>query len=174
MPTATTPRLSSRVGLLLRANLVCPGLSQTHDRYGLGAEWLVSRLGTSAKVARKVVRSSASAISDLDDDSSESDANIHPKLRKAAVPKTPAAIVSEPKHAPSSAFRKQVTNSFSGLGDFMKMKAAAEEKKASVLDARLVIVEREKLEMDKRRESMAGASDEAKVAANTFLLNLFS
>ncbi|KAJ7325410.1 hypothetical protein DFH08DRAFT_787542 [Mycena albidolilacea] len=143
-----------------------------------------SRLGTSAKVAREVVRSSASAISDLDDDSSDSDATIHPELRKAAVrvPKTPAATVSEPKHTPSSAFRKQVTNSFSGLGDFMKMKAVAEEKKASVLDARLVI-EREKLEMDKTKGkvemaekvlSMAGASDEAKVAANTFLLNLFS
>ncbi|KAJ7358271.1 hypothetical protein DFH08DRAFT_440520 [Mycena albidolilacea] len=142
------------------------------------------RLGTSAKVAREVVRSSASAISDLDDDSSDSDAAIHPELCKATVrvPKTPAATVSEPKHTPSSAFRKQVTNSFSGLGDFMKMKAVAEEKKASVLDARLVI-EREKLEMDKTKGkvemaekvlSMAGASDEAKVAANMFLLNLFS
>ncbi|KAJ7306680.1 hypothetical protein DFH08DRAFT_1054345 [Mycena albidolilacea] len=115
-----------------------------------------NRLGASAKIARPIARSSASAISDLDDDddhdNSSSDANIDPELRKAAlrVPKTPAAIVSEPKHTPSSAFRKQINSSFSGLGDFMKVKMVAEEKKATMLDAKLAL-DRERLEMDKAK-----------------------
>ncbi|KAJ7852133.1 hypothetical protein B0H13DRAFT_2398919 [Mycena leptocephala] len=144
--------------------------------------------GTSAKVARPVVRSSASALSDLDDDLSEdndsSDAHIDPDLRKGAlrVPKTPAAIVSEPKHAPSSAFRKQVNGSFSGLGEFMKIKVATEEKKTTMLDAKLAL-DRERLEMDKAKGkidmaervlAMPGASNEVKERVNAYLLDYFA
>ncbi|KAJ7906403.1 hypothetical protein B0H13DRAFT_2506352 [Mycena leptocephala] len=147
-----------------------------------------NRFGTSAKVARPVVRSSASALSDLDDDLSEdndsSDAHIDPDLRKGAlrVPKTPAAIVSEPKHAPSSAFRKQVNGSFSGLGEFMKIKVAAEEKKTTMLDAKLAL-DRERLEMDKAKGkidmaervlAMPGASNEVKERVNAYLLDYFA
>ncbi|KAJ7746035.1 hypothetical protein B0H16DRAFT_967733 [Mycena metata] len=137
----------------------------------------MSRLGNSAKVARKVVRSSAAALSDLENDD-DSDKEVDPMLRKR---KPAAAVVTEPKHTPASAFRKQVGNSFSGLGDFMKIKAAAEEKKAAVLDARLAF-DREKLDMEKTRGkvdiaekilSMPGASDQARDAANAFLLTLF-
>jgi hypothetical protein len=114
----------------------------------------------------------------------DSDAVIHPDLRKPAlrILKTPAATVSEPKYTPSSMFRKQVNNSFGNLGELMKMKLAAEEKKASAYDAKLTL-EREKVEMDKtkRKVDMAhkilstlGASDQVKDAANTFLLTLFA
>ncbi|KAJ7027504.1 hypothetical protein C8F04DRAFT_89707 [Mycena alexandri] len=142
----------------------------------------MGRLGGSAKVMRKVVRSSAAAISDLDDDGDsdkEAEGNIHPSLQKTK--HSAAAIVTEPKHTPASAFRKQVGQSFSGLGDFMKIKAAAEEKKAAVLDARLAF-DREKLELEKARGkvdmaqkvlAMAGASDQVRDAANAFLLTLF-
>ena len=124
-------------------------------------------------------------ISDVDNDlCAESDSNIDPDLCKRIqhVPKMPAATVSEPKHAPSSTFQKQVTNLFGNLGELMKMKMAAEEKKASVADARLIL-EREKLEMDKTRGkvemaqtvlTMPRASDQVKEAANAFLLALFS
>ncbi|KAJ7854870.1 hypothetical protein B0H13DRAFT_2358219 [Mycena leptocephala] len=138
------------------------------------------RLGTSAKVAREVVRNSAASISDIDDnfdeEEGESEGNIHPLLReesratkKAAahapsVPKTPAAIVSEPKHAPSSAFRKQ----------------NRQFKKATVLDAKLSL-ERERLELDKMKGKVEMArsvfamdgTTEVKDAANAFLLGLF-
>ncbi|KAJ7322803.1 hypothetical protein DFH08DRAFT_817950 [Mycena albidolilacea] len=144
-----------------------------------------SHLGTSTKVAWPVARSSASAISDLDEDFSNdndsSDLNIDPNLRKAVlhVPKTPAAVVSEPKHTPSSTFRKQVPSSFIGLGDFTRMK---EEKKAVMLELRLAI-DHKRLEMDKVRGkidmaakvlSMPGASDEVKDHMNLYLLNYFS
>ncbi|KAJ7907593.1 hypothetical protein B0H13DRAFT_2662316 [Mycena leptocephala] len=155
------------------------------------------RLGTSAKVAREVVRNSAASISDIDDnfdeEEGESEGNIHPLLleesraiNKAAtltpsVPKTPAAIVSEPKHVPSSAFRKQTINSFGNIGDYMKMKMISEEKKTTVLDAKLGL-EREKLELDKMKGkvemarsvfAMDGTTEEVKDAANAFLLSLF-
>ncbi|KAJ7328892.1 hypothetical protein DFH08DRAFT_815643 [Mycena albidolilacea] len=133
------------------------------------------RFGTSAKVSRVVVRNSAAAISHVDSDSgNESDGNIDPNLRERVhrAPRAAAATVSEPKHTPSSTFRKRVTNSFGNLGELMKMKMAAEEKKASVADARLII-EREKLEMDKTRGkvemaqtvlSTAWASDQQRAA----------
>ncbi|KAJ7847977.1 hypothetical protein B0H13DRAFT_2404812, partial [Mycena leptocephala] len=155
------------------------------------------RLGTSAKVAREVVQNSAASISDIDDNFDEeegdSEGNIHPLLleesraiKKAAmlapsVPKTPAAIVSEPKHVPSSAFRKQTTNSFGNIGEYMKMKMISEEKKTTVLDAKLGL-EREKLELDKMKGkvemarsvfAMDGTTEEVKDAANAFLLSLF-
>ncbi|KAJ6486656.1 hypothetical protein C8R45DRAFT_1097951 [Mycena sanguinolenta] len=145
------------------------------------------RLGTSAKVTRPVVRNSAMALSDSDNDSSGdegSDANIDPALRKPAptLPKTPAATVSEAKHTPSSAFQKKVNSSFGGLGEFMKLKAAAEEKKVSVLDARLAL-EREKLEIDKTKGKfdmaervlgMPNVDAEVKQAANAFILSYFT
>ncbi|KAJ6605029.1 hypothetical protein B0H10DRAFT_2077278, partial [Mycena sp. CBHHK59/15] len=98
------------------------------------------------------------------------------------VQQTPAATVSEPKHTPSSNFRKQVTHSFGNLGEIMKMKMVSEEKKASVLESRLNL-DREKLEMDKTKGkvemahtvlSTPGASDEVKEAANAWLLTVFS
>ncbi|KAJ7311716.1 hypothetical protein DFH08DRAFT_822481 [Mycena albidolilacea] len=139
-------------------------------------------------IAWPVAHSSASAISDLDDDddhdNSSLDANVDPELRKAAlrVPKTPAAIVSEPKHTPSSAFCKQINSSFSGLGEFMKVKMVAEEKKATMLDAKLAL-DRERLEMDKAKGkvdmaervlAMLGASTEVKERINAYLLDYFS
>ncbi|KAJ7123904.1 hypothetical protein C8R46DRAFT_1237967 [Mycena filopes] len=149
-----------------------------------------NRLGTSAKVTREVVRSSASVISDLDDNldndiksDSDDDINIHSDLRKApTAPKTPSATVSEPKHTPSSTFRKQATSSLGSIGEFMKMKMVAEEKKTGVLEAKLEL-EREKLELEKSQKklemaqsvlAMPGASAEVKEAANTFMLKLFS
>ncbi|KAF7358088.1 Histone acetyltransferase [Mycena venus] len=144
------------------------------------------RFGTAAKVSREVVRHSAKPISDAEDEDSgdNSDAIIHPELCKPApcVPKAPAATVLEPKHTPSSTFRKQVNNSFSNLGELMKMKMAVEEKKASAYDAKLTL-EHEKFEMDKMKEkvdmaykilSMPGASDQVKDAANAFLFSLFA
>ncbi|KAJ7928399.1 hypothetical protein B0H13DRAFT_1860592 [Mycena leptocephala] len=138
-----------------------------------------------AKVARPVSRSSASALSDLDNDMSEdndsSDANINPDLHKAAL-RVPKKTVSEPKHAPSSAFREQVNGSFNGLGEFMKIKVAAEEKKASMLDAKLAL-DRERLEMDKAKGkidmaervlAIPSASNEVKERVNAYLLDYFA
>lgn len=128
------------------------------------------------------------AIADLDDDddhdNSSSDANIDPELCKAAlhVYKTLAAIVSEPKHTPSSAFRKQMNTSFSGLGELMKVKMVAEEKKTTMLDAKLAL-DHERLEMDKAKGeidmaervlAMLGASTEVKEHINAYLLDYFS
>ncbi|KAJ7310895.1 hypothetical protein DFH08DRAFT_943907 [Mycena albidolilacea] len=144
------------------------------------------RLGTSAKVSRPVIRNSASAISDIDEsgnDSDNSDSNIHPDLRARAppVPKTPAATVSEPKHTPASNLRKQAGLSFGNLGDFVKMKMVSEEKN-TMLEARLKL-DREKLELEitKGKVDMAstvlgipGADENVKVAANAYLLSLFT
>ncbi|KAJ7663567.1 hypothetical protein B0H17DRAFT_1211578 [Mycena rosella] len=156
------------------------------------------RLGNSAKVSREIVRNSASAISGLEDnpdnDDSDSESNIHPDLRAESdlgtvaasqappAPKTPAATVSEPKYTPMSNFRKQASSSFGNLGEFMKMRMASEEKKASALDAKLAL-EREKLELDKVKAkvemaanvfTMEGVSDEVKNAANAYLRSVFS
>jgi hypothetical protein len=64
-------------------------------------------------------------------DNDSSDLNIDPHLCKAppCVLKTPATTVSEPKHTPLSGFCKQVNSLLSGLGELMKIKVAAEEKK---------------------------------------------
>ena len=155
----------------------------------------ISSLGTSAKVVREVIRNSASAISDLEDgfgDSDhDSDRNIDPELLKQSraaaaaprtVPKTPAATVSEAKHTPLSNFRKQTNSSFGNIGEFMKMKMVSEDKKIIALDAKLQL-EREKLELEKAKGkvdiardvlAMAGASEQAKEAANAYLISLFS
>ncbi|KAJ7435648.1 hypothetical protein B0H11DRAFT_673196 [Mycena galericulata] len=153
------------------------------------------RLGTSAKVSRQFARNSASIISDfedgLSDEERDSDSNIHPALRDGSraanaaaslVPKTPAAVVSEPKHVPSSNLRKQANNSFGNIGEFMKMKMVSEEKKTNALQARLDL-EREKLELDKAKGkvemaravlTMDGVDDEVKATANAYLKCLFS
>ncbi|KAJ6536517.1 hypothetical protein DFH09DRAFT_1091274 [Mycena vulgaris] len=127
------------------------------------------RLGTSAKVTREVVCNSASALSDLEDDSllRDSDDNIEPLLlaesraaQTSAAPKTPAprknaaAIVSEPKHTPTSHFRTQATSSLGNLGEFMKIKMVSKEKKTKAFEAKLELdhaklqVEREKAKVD--------------------------
>jgi len=184
-PTAI---LKSKLGAARKASLpigsLKPATIMEWEKNGW-SDLFNNRFGASAKVSREVVRNSATAISDLDDDSGDdSDVNIHPELCKPVprAPQTPAATVSEPKHTPSSTFRKQVTSSFGNLGELMKMKMVAEEKKASVLDARLNL-EREKLEMDKAKGkvemahtvlSTPGASDQVKEAANAWLLTLFS
>ncbi|KAJ7038657.1 hypothetical protein C8F04DRAFT_1231840 [Mycena alexandri] len=156
-----------------------------------------ARYSKNPKVARAVVRNSAAAISDIEDDdvailSQNSDDNINPLLR--GEPKTPAprknatAIVSERKHTPASQLRTQATSSFGNIGEFMKIKMASEEKKSKAIDARLEL-DRLKLELeqarvkteeDRSRADMArtvlsapGVSDEVKNAANAFLLNLF-
>ncbi|KAJ6560576.1 hypothetical protein DFH09DRAFT_1483219 [Mycena vulgaris] len=160
-------------------------------------------LGTSAKVTREVVRNSASALYDLEDDSllRDSDDNIEPLLlaesraaQTSAAPKTPAprknaaAIVSEPKHTPASHFCTQATSSLANLGEFMKIKMVSEEKKTKAFEAKLELdhaklqLEREKAKVDAEKAkvemarnvfSMDGASDEVKAAANKYLLSLF-
>ncbi|KAJ7258140.1 hypothetical protein C8J57DRAFT_1516025 [Mycena rebaudengoi] len=152
------------------------------------------RLGASAKVSREVIYNSASALSDREDNGDGNDSDIDGKLdpvllaesRAAAsapvVPKTPAAMVSEPKHTPSSNFRKQANHSFGNIGEFMKMKMLSEEKKTHALDEKLKL-EHEKLELDKAKAkvdmarnvfAMPGASDEVKEAANAYLLSVFT
>ncbi|KAJ7330890.1 hypothetical protein DFH08DRAFT_940180 [Mycena albidolilacea] len=164
-------------------------ITEREDRGWYELFW--SRLGTSSKVARTVVRSSASALSDLDNDSDiehSSDANIDPALREQSRT-TPASQVSEPKHVPSSSLRKQANVSFSSMGDLVKMKMKSEENKANALEAKLAI-EREKLDLEKARVEldkakgkvemarmvleMNGVDDEVKGAANEFLKTLFS
>ncbi|KAJ7291829.1 hypothetical protein C8J57DRAFT_1458523 [Mycena rebaudengoi] len=152
------------------------------------------RLGTSARVSRTVVRNSASAISDLEDPSSDeehsSDDNIHLALLEqsritnaatASTPKTPAARVSEPKHVPSSNLRKSATNSFGNIGELMKMKMLSEEKRATALEQKLDL-ERQKLEFDKTKGKVEmaravlgteGVDDDVKMAANSYLKSLF-
>ncbi|KAJ6579304.1 hypothetical protein B0H10DRAFT_2342839 [Mycena sp. CBHHK59/15] len=184
-PTAI---LKSKLSAARKAGLPIGGLSPAKilewEKNGW-SDLFNNRFGTSAKVSRAAVRNSASPISDHDNDSGDdSDIYIHPELRKPAprVQQTPAATVSEPKHTPSSNFRKQVTHSFGNLGEIMKMKMVSEEKKASVLESRLNL-DREKLEMDKTKGkvemahtvlSTPGASDEVKEAANAWLLTVFS
>jgi hypothetical protein len=81
-----------------------------------------------------------------------------------------------------SAFREQVNGSFSGLGEFMKIKVAAEEKKATMLDTKLAL-DRERLEMDKAKGkidvaervlAMPSASNEVKERVNAYLLDYFA
>ncbi|KAK7016089.1 hypothetical protein R3P38DRAFT_2786465 [Favolaschia claudopus] len=122
------------------------------------------------KVARKTARNSASALSDCEEDASDDDSDR--KDRKdskpaAQVPNTPASTVGA---------------SLGNIGDFMKVKLEAEEKKADVLEAKLKL-EREKFENDKIRGKVdmanhvlnsTGASEQVKDAANAFLLQLFS
>lgn len=163
----------------------------------------VSSLGNSAKVTREVVRNSASALSDVEDTTLDltSDDIIDPVLRQppAATPsstlpttpaprKNPAGIVSEPKHTPANNFRSQATSSLGNIGEYMRVKMAAEEVKAKAFEARLEMdqkkldleAEKMKAELDKSKVDMAqkvlgmdGASEEVKAAANEFLLGLF-
>ncbi|KAF8207988.1 hypothetical protein K438DRAFT_1961490 [Mycena galopus ATCC 62051] len=127
------------------------------------------QFGTSAKALREIVRNSAKPISDNEAGNSgdDSDVNIHPDLRKPApcVPKTPAAT--------------QVSNSFSNLGELMKIRLVAEEKKASAYDAK-VTLEREKfktkgkVDMTHKIPSTPGTSDQVKNTVNAYLLTLLA
>ncbi|KAJ7126592.1 hypothetical protein C8R43DRAFT_1134917 [Mycena crocata] len=192
-PTAIQKRLTAARKAGLNLGSLKPATITEWDDNGW-YDLFNDRLGTSAKISREVVRNSASALSDaednLDDYGADSDANINPVLlaqsRTAAShpapPKTPAATVTEPKHTPSSAYRKQTSNSFGAIGDFMKMKMVSEEKRTHALDAKLQL-EQEKLELDKAKVKvdmarnvfqMEGASDQVKDAANAYLLSIFS
>ncbi|KAJ7202482.1 hypothetical protein C8J57DRAFT_1543236 [Mycena rebaudengoi] len=135
-------------------------------------------------------RLGASAKDNGDGNDSDTDGKLDPVLLAEScaaasapvVPKTPAATVSEPKHTPSSNFRKQTNHSFGNIGEFMKMKMLSEEKKTHALDEKLKL-EREKSELDKAKAkvdmarnvfAMPGASDEVKEAANAYLLSVFT
>ncbi|KAF7362661.1 hypothetical protein MVEN_00615400 [Mycena venus] len=157
------------------------------------------RLGANAKVSRPVVRNSASALSDADeDDDDQSYGNIDPLLldedrKTSPAPRTPAsrkpaAIVSEPKFTPASRFRTQTSNSLGNMAEFMKIKIASEEKKAKAMEDKLDL-DKAKLELEKKRVEidtqkgkvemahtvleMEGATPEVKNAANAYLLTLF-
>ncbi|KAJ7201483.1 hypothetical protein C8J57DRAFT_1625522 [Mycena rebaudengoi] len=157
------------------------------------------RLGASAKVTRHVIRNSASALSDTEEDLICDD-HIDPSLREqsqtplpaktaTAAQQNPKGIVSEPKFTPASKFRSQVGSSLGSIGELVKVKAMSEEKKAKALDAKLELdvqkfeleKTRVKLEEDKAKVDMArtvfamdGASAEVKDAANKYLLTLFN
>ncbi|KAJ7152199.1 hypothetical protein C8R43DRAFT_886355, partial [Mycena crocata] len=140
------------------------------------------RLGNSAKVTRPVVRNSAAPLSDVDDLGNESDdVEIDPVL-KSQTKKTAAATVTEPKHASASKFRAQASHSLGNIGELVKVKMAADEKRAKALDAKLELDERRfRLESTRTKVDLArtvfstdGVSAEVKNAANSFLLDYFT
>ncbi|KAJ7746115.1 hypothetical protein DFH07DRAFT_962994 [Mycena maculata] len=140
------------------------------------------RLGNSAKVTRPVVRSSAAPLSDAEDLDNESDDGAIDPILKSQTKKTAAATVSEPKHAPASKFRAQASESFGNIGALVKVKIAADEKRAQALGAKLELDERRfKLESTKAKVDLArsvfgtdGVSAEVRDAANSFLLGYFT
>ncbi|KAJ7768620.1 hypothetical protein DFH07DRAFT_807425 [Mycena maculata] len=142
---------------------------------------LDQRFGDSAKVIRPVVRGSAAALSDVEDFDDMSDDGIDPAL-KEMVSKGPAATVSEPKHvAPASKFRAQAAQSFGNIGEYLKVKVVADEKKAKALEAKLELDEK-RFELERQRAKVTlakdvceanGMSEEVKNAANSYLLAFF-
>lgn len=153
-----------------------------------------------AKVSRTVVRSSASALSDMEDDLNDSTSdNIDPALladdvatppppKTLATVKNPAAIVSEPKFTPASKFRAQASSSIGNMGEFMKLKMVSEEKKANAMERKLdldtakfelekkrakVDTQQAKVEMARTVFQMDGVDPQVRKAANEYLLTLF-
>jgi hypothetical protein len=156
---------------------------------------ILPSLGASAKVSRPVVRNSASALSDIEDNDDQTNdidpvllAEDHNAPKTPAPAKIPAAVVSEPKFTPASKFRAQAANSFGNISELVKIKMASEEKKAMAMEEKLNL-DKAKLELEKKRVEldtqrgkvdmartvleMDGAAPEVKNAANAFLLALF-
>lgn len=151
---------------------------------------ILPSLGASAKVSRPVVRNSASALSDIEDNDDQTN-DIDPVLlaEDHNTPKTPAPAKNpEPKFTPASKFRAQAANSFGNISELVKIKMASEEKKAMAMEEKLNL-DKAKLELEKKRVEldtqrgkvdmartvleMDGAAPEVKNAANAFLLALF-
>ncbi|KAJ7513154.1 hypothetical protein B0H11DRAFT_2213683 [Mycena galericulata] len=143
------------------------------------------RLGNSAKVTRPVVRSSVAPLSDVEDFADDSD--IDPELKDTTnsmtpTPKTPAATVSEPKYVtPASKFRAQAAQSLGNIGEYLKAKMAADEKKTHAFEAKLELDEKRfeldrqkaKVEMARTVCAMDVVSADVKDAANSFLRDYF-
>ncbi|KAJ6559721.1 hypothetical protein B0H19DRAFT_1069450 [Mycena capillaripes] len=200
-PSAILKKLDAARTAGLPIGTLKPAVLETWENHGW-RDLFTQRLGTSAKVSRDIVRNSASALSDRDDDddeSSDGDSMVDPTLRAQgsvsvrsvktpASGKNPAATVSEPKHTPASKFRAQANNSLGNMGEYMKVKMLSEDKKAQMMDAKLDLdkakleLEKQKVELDTQRGkvemartvlAMEGTTAEVKNACNTFLLSLF-
>lgn len=98
-------------------------------------------------------RNSTAPLSDAEDLSANSDDNLDPMLKAESKHnlKNPAATVSEPKHVPAaSKFRAQTAQSFGNIGEYLKVKIVADEKKAKALEAKLELDEC-RFELDRQR-----------------------
>lgn len=157
---------------------------------------LSSRYGRSPKIAREVARHSASAVSSDEVETSGASSDIEPMSTPSSSKKakSPAShTVAEPKHKAAAKHRADTSSSLSSLGDFLKLKVAMDDKRFLLMqekaardrerEERLEVEARLKREQDEKRGhlemakavlSMEGASDEAKAAANKYLLNLFN
>ncbi|KAF7372101.1 Histone acetyltransferase [Mycena venus] len=159
------------------------------------------RYGMNAKVSRAVVRNSASALSDIEEDLNgctsdnidptllADDLTMPPPSKTPAPAKNPAAVVSEPRFTLASKFRTQASTSMGNMGELVRMKMVSEEKKAKGMEEKLGL-DKEKLDLEKKRVEvdtqqakvqmartileMDGADAEVRKAANHFLLNLFT